>query len=134
MLHALWESVPAGMRATCFSPDTVPGEYRGGLGEKRGRSTALDLSALPEPIRTELAWCVFRIIDQGGRVDIGHMRMLVRRLSDAISDLGPQAPASLTGLSGRDWEHQMARASQRRAGALPARGTASDLRQQLRRC
>ena len=134
VLHALWESVPAGMRATCFGPDTVPGEYRGGLGEKRGRSTPLDLSALPEPIRTELAWCVFRIIDQGGRVDIGHMRMLVRRLSDAISDLGPHAPASLTGLSGRDWEHQMARASQRRAGVLPAPGTASDLRQQLRRC
>jgi integrase len=134
VLHALWESVPAGMRATCFGPDTVPGEYRGGLGEKRGRSTPLDLSALPEPIRTELAWCVFRIIDQGGRVDIGHMRMLVRRLSDAISDLGPQAPASLTGLSGRDWEHQMARASQLRAGVLPAPGTASDLRQQLLRC
>ena len=46
---------------------------------------------VPEPIRTELAWCVFRIIDQGGRVDIGHMRMLVSRLSDVISDLGPQA-------------------------------------------
>ena len=44
MLRAMWESVPAGMRLTCFRPDTVPNEYRGGLGEKRGRSTALDLS------------------------------------------------------------------------------------------
>ncbi len=134
VLHALWESVPIGMRLTCFSPDTVPEEYRGGLGEKRGRSTGLDLSALPESMRTELVWCVFRIIDQGGRVDIGHMRMLARRLSDVISDLGPAAPASLTALSARDWEHQMARARQRRAGVLPAPGTASDLRQQLRRC
>ncbi|MGH3798504.1 MAG: hypothetical protein ACRDSP_26995 [Pseudonocardiaceae bacterium] len=134
VLHALWESVPTGMRLTCFSPDTVPEEYRGGLGEKRGRSTGLDLSALPEPIRTELAWCVFRIIDQGGRVDIGHMRMLARRLSDVISDLGPAGPASLTAWSARDWEHQMARARQRRAGVLPAPGTVSDLCQQLRRC
>ena len=122
------------MRLTCFSADTVPGEYRGGLGEKRGRSTGLDLSALPEPLRTELAWCVFRIIDQGGRVDIGHMRMLVRRLRDVISDLSPGAPASLTGLSARDWEHQLARATQRRTGTLPAPGTVRDLRQQLRRC
>ncbi|HEY5840914.1 MAG TPA: site-specific integrase [Mycobacterium sp.] len=134
VLQALWESIPTGMRLTCFSPDTVPREYRGGLGEKRGRSTALDLSAVPEPIRTELAWCVFRIIDQGGRVDIGHMRMLARRLSDVISDLGPGAPTSLIGLSVRDWEHQMTRSRQRRAGALPAPGTARDLSQQLRRC
>jgi hypothetical protein len=67
VLHALWEAVPTGMRLTYFSPDTVPERYRGGLGEKRGRNTGLDLSALPEPIRTELAWCVFRIVDQGGR-------------------------------------------------------------------
>lgn len=33
VLRALWESVPAGMRLTCFRPDTVPNEYRGGLGE-----------------------------------------------------------------------------------------------------
>jgi integrase len=134
VLRVLWETVPIGMRLTYFSPDTVPGEYRGGLGEKRGRRTGLDLSALPEPMRTELAWCVFRIIDQGGRVDIGHMRMLVRRLSEVISDLGSGVPVSLTGLPARDWEHQMARATQRRVGALPAPGTASDLRQQLRRC
>lgn len=134
VLRALWESVPAGMRLTCFGPDTVPNEYRGGLGEKPGRSTALDLSEMPEPIRTELAWCVFRIIDQGGRVDIGHMRMLARRVSDVVGDLGPHAPTSLTGLSARDWEHQMARSRQRRAGALPPPSTARDLGQQLRRC
>ncbi|MEP6561950.1 MAG: site-specific integrase [Nakamurella sp.] len=134
VLQALWASVPTGMRLTCFGPDTVPCEYRDGLGEKRGRSTALDLAGVPEPIRTELAWCVFRIIDQGGRVDIGHMRMLARRLSDVISDLGPHAPISLIGLSALEWEHQMARSSQRRVGALPAPGTARDLRQQLRRC
>jgi integrase len=134
VLAAMWETVPTGMRLSCFNPDTVPRGYRGGLGEKPGRRTRLDLTPLPEPIRTELVWCVFRIIDQGGRVDIGHMRMLARRLSDAINDLGPEAPVSLTGLSAQEWEHQMARATQRRTGALPAPGTASDLRQQLRRC
>ncbi|WP_190814623.1 hypothetical protein [Saccharopolyspora pogona] len=89
---------------------------------------------MPETIRIELALCVFRIIDQGGKVDIGHMRMLARRLSDVITDLGREAPVSLTGLSLRDWEQQMARASPRRTGSLPATGTTRDLRQQLQRC
>ncbi len=57
--------------------------YRGELAHQRGRSAGIDLSPLPEAIRRELAWCVFRIIAQGGKVDVTHMRALARRLGHA---------------------------------------------------
>jgi integrase len=134
ILQGLWEAIPAGMRLAYFSAGTVAEEYRGGLAHQRGRSGGIDLSPLPEAIRRELAWCVFRIIAQGGKADVTHMRALVRRLGEAISDLGPAAPASLTGLAPRDWQRQFALAVRRRTGTLPAPGSVSDVRQQLTRC
>src|SRR5258708_31729899 len=94
----------------------------------------MDLSALPGPVRQELGWCVFRIIADGGKVDVTHMRALVRRLCEVISDLGPAAPSSLTGLAPPEWQRQFALAVRRRTRSLPAPGTVSHLRQQLRRC
>jgi integrase len=134
VLQTLWQAVPAGMRLAYFDIDTVPQEYRGGLGQRPGRGAGVDLSMLATPIRQELAWCVFRIIEQGGKVDVTHMRMLARRLDEAIRRLGPRAPDSLTGLSTRDWCQHSALAVQHRTGTLPAPGTAKDFREQLRRC
>jgi integrase len=133
-LSALWETVPAGMRLTYFSRDTVPAQYRGGLGQRRGRPLGVDLSRLPEPMRKELAWCIYRIIEQGGKVDVTHTRMLARWLADTVSDLGSRAPKSLAELSARDWQHQMALSVRRRTGALPGSATARDMREQLGRC
>ena len=134
LLRVLWEAIPPGMRLAYFSEGTVPEEYRGGLAHQRGRSAGIDLSPLPMAIRQELAWCIFRIIAQGGKVDVTHMRALVRRLGEVISDLGAFAPASLTGLAPREWQQQFALAVRRRTGALPGPGSVSDLRQQLGRC
>ena len=134
LLRDLWEAIPPGMRLAYFSADTVPEQYRGGLAHQRGRTAGIDLSPLPAAIRQELAWCVFRIISQGGKVDVTHMRALARRLGEVISDLGAAAPASLTGLAPRDWQQQFALAVRRRTGALPGPGSLSDLRQQLGRC
>ncbi|HEY2077718.1 MAG TPA: hypothetical protein VGH53_15400, partial [Streptosporangiaceae bacterium] len=72
---SLWEAMPPGMRPSCFSADTVPEEYRGGLAHQRGRSENIDLSPLPEAIRHELAWSMFRIIARGGKIDVAHMRV-----------------------------------------------------------
>ena len=134
ILQGLWEALPPGMRLTYFSAGTVPEEFRGGLAHQRGRPAGVDLSGLPAPMRQELAWCVFRIIEQGGKLDVTHMRALVRRLGEVICDLGAGAPVSLTGLALRDWQLQIALAVQRRTGALSALGTARDIRQQLIRC
>lgn len=134
LLRDLWEAIPPGMRLAYFSAGTVPEQYRGGLAHQRGRAAGVDLSPLPAAIRQELAWCVFRIITQGGKVDVTHMRALVRRLGEVISDLGAAAPVSLTGLAPREWQQQFALAVRRRTGALPGPGSVSDLRQQLGRC
>jgi hypothetical protein len=134
LLQGLWEAIPAGMRLAYFSADTVPEQYRGGLAHQRGRTAGVDLPPLPAAIRQELAWCMFRIITRGGKVDVTHMRALVRRLGEVISDLGAAAPVSLTGLAPRDWQQQFALAVRRRTGALPGPGSLGDLRQQLGRC
>ena len=133
-ISALWETVPAGMRLAYFSRETVPQQYRGGLGQRDGRPLGIDLSGLPEPMRREVAWCIFRIIEQGGKVDVTHTRMLTRWLADTVSDLGSQAPRSLAELSTRDWQHQMVLSVRRRTGVLPAPATARDMREQLGRC
>ncbi len=93
ILHGLWEALPPGMRLTYFSAGTVPEEFRGGLAHQRGRPAGVDLSGLPAPMRQELAWCVFRIIEQGGKLDVTHMRALVRRLGEVICDLAGLAAA-----------------------------------------
>ena len=134
LLRDLWEAIPPAMRLAYFSAGTVPEQYRGGLAHQHGRAAGVDLSPLPAAIRQELAWCVFRIITQGGKVDVTHMRALVRRLGEVISDLGAAAPVSLTGLAPREWQQQFALAVRRRTGALPGPGSVSDLRQQLGRC
>lgn len=134
LLQDLWEAIPPGMRLAYFSTGTVPEEYAGGLAHQRGRPAGIDLSPLPAAIRQELAWCVFRIITQGGKVDVTHMRAPVRRLGEALGDLGAAAPVSLTGLAPREWQQQFALAVRRRTGALPGPGSVSDLRQQLGRC
>ena len=134
ILQDLWEAIPPGMRLAYFSAGTLPEEYRGGLAHQRGRTAGIDLSPLPAAIRQELAWCMFRIITRGGKVDVTHMRALVRRLGEVISDLGAAAPVSLTSLAPREWQQQFALAVRRRTGALPGPGSVSDLRQQLGRC
>ena len=134
ILQDLREAIPPGMRLPYFSAGTVPEEYRGGLAHQRGRAVGIDLPPLPGAIRQELTWCVFRIIVRGGKVDVTHMRALVRRLGEVISDLGAAAPASLTGLAPHEWQQQFALAVRRRTGALPGPGSVSDLRQQLTRC
>jgi hypothetical protein len=133
ILQDMWEAIPPGMRLACFSDSTVPQEYLGGLAHQRGRAPGIDLSPLPEVFRRELAWCVFRIITQGGKVDVTHMRALVRRLCEVIADLGAAAPASLAGLTPREWQQHFALAVRRRTGALPGPGSVTDLRQLLNR-
>jgi integrase len=133
-LSALWETVPVGMRLTYISRDTVPEQYRGGLGQRRGRPLGIDLSRLPEPIRKELVWCIWRIIEQGGKVDVTHTRMLATRIADTVSDLSSRAPRSLIELSTQDWLRQMALSVRRRTSTLPGAATARDMREQLGRC
>ena len=77
---------------------------------------------------------MFRIADAGGVLDVHGMQALVRRLGEVIDDLGPAAPRSLTALSARGWQQHLARAVQRRTGALPSMGAMRNARDNLLRC
>jgi integrase len=133
ILQGLWDAVPPGMRVIYLSGGTVPPELAGGLAHQRGRAAGIDLSPLPEVIARELAWCMFRVIAGGGKVDVTHARALVRRLAEVIADMGAAAPVSVTGLTVGAWLRQSALAVRRRTGALPGPGSISDVRWQLNR-
>jgi integrase len=133
-LAELWQAMPADMQAGRFTIATFPERYRGAFTEAGDRRAGLDLSPLPEVMRRELAWCVFRIAERGGVVCAGAMTALTRRLAEVSADLGPQAPASLLAWPASQWLHQIALAVARRSGALPAPGTMRHVRQSLCRC
>ena len=119
-LSRLWASVPPGMRLPRLSAGTVPGHYQGGFaGGGKSRPVA-DLSALPGPMRREVTWCMFRIIELGGRVQMPGTVMLVRRLTEITADHGAGAPCSLMDLPARAWLREIPLAVHRRRGKLPA--------------
>jgi len=133
VLEGLWATVPPLMRLTCFSPATVPAQYAGAFCQDGTWRAGIDLSTLPEPMRREVAWCVFRIIELGGKIPTPGLSMLVHRLGEVLADRGDRASTSLLGLSGRDWCQQIQHAVHRRAGRLPAPTTMRTIRGLLTR-
>jgi hypothetical protein len=131
ILRRLWASVPPGLRLPRLSPGTVPQQYKGGFAEHG--STAVDVSALPEPMRQEVTWCMFRIIELGGRVQLPGTAMLARRLTEITAFGGDAAPQSLLDLPARTWLQQIPLAVHRRRGKLPAPSSSMQLRQVLLR-
>jgi integrase len=121
------------MRLSCFAESTVPAQYAGAFCHDGTWRAGVDLSALPQPMRREVAWCVFRIIEMGGKIPTPGLSMLVRRLGEVLADRGGQAPASLLGLSGRDWCQQIQHAVHRRTGRLAAPTTMNNIRSLLTR-
>jgi integrase len=132
-LEGLWATVPEPMRLSCFAESTVPAQYAGAFCHDGTFRAGVDLSPLPHPMPREVAWCVFRIIELGGKVPTPGLSMLVRRLGEVIADRAGQAPASLLGLSNRDWCQQIQHAVHRRTGRLPAPTTMNNIRGLLTR-
>jgi integrase len=132
VLTRLRGAMPADMRLDRFALATVPDRYRDAF--FRGHREEIDLSGLPGPMRQELAWCLFRVAEQGAIAGSPPMRTLVLRLREAVTDLGSQAPGSLLDLPPREWLRHLARAVQRRTGALPSATAATQARRGLLRC
>ena len=76
---------------------------------------------------------MFRIIEMGGKIPTPGLSMLVRRLGEVLADRAGQVPASLLGLSDRDWCQQIQHAVHRRTGRLPAATTMNNIRWLLTR-
>ncbi len=133
ILVRLWESVPPEFRLPRLSADTVPGRYRGGFATGGKSREVADVSALPEPMRHEVTWCMFRIIELGGRVQMPGTVMLVRRLTEVAADHGARAPQSLMNLPARTWLQELPLAVHRRRAKLPAPSSIMQMRQVLLR-
>ncbi len=133
VLDRLWSSVPAEMRLPRLSAGTVPALYQGGFAEGGQRGTAIDVSGLPGPMRREVTWCVFRVIELGGRIQVHGAAMLARRLTEITAGMGAGGPRSLTDLTARAWLQQIPLAVHRRRGKLPAPSSLTQMRQVLLR-
>lgn len=134
ILARLWDSVPRELRLSRWVEETLPDQYRGAITEGDGGRNAIDLSAVPEPMRRELTWCLFRIVDLGGKIPMSPAAQLTRRLSEVVADLGAQAPSSLMDLPARAWCEQIPLAYYRRMGRLPGTGSIERMRELLLRC
>ena len=88
VLDRLWSSVPAEMRLPRLSAGTVSALYQGGFAEGGQGGTAIDVSGLPGPMRREVTWCVFRVIELGGRIQVHGAAMLARRLTEITAGTG----------------------------------------------
>jgi integrase len=133
VLDRLWSSVPPGMQMPRLSAGTVPEFYRGGFAEGNPPGTVIDVSGLPGPMRREMTWCVFRVIELGGRVQVQGAAMLARRLTEITAATGADGPRSLTDLTARAWLQQVSLAVHRRRGQLPAASSLTQVRQVLLR-
>ncbi|WP_146238987.1 hypothetical protein, partial [Arthrobacter livingstonensis] len=91
------------------------------------------MTALPEPMRRELLWCVCRIIGLGQKVSTPALSILVRRLGEVVTDYPAQGLCSLLDLSGTDWCQRISLGVHRRTGRLPATATAQQVRVLLSR-
>jgi integrase len=132
-LVGLWAQVPEPMRLSRLAESTVPARYAGGFCHDGTWRAGVDLSGLPEPMRAELVWCVFRFIELGQMVPTPALSMLVHRLGEVIAEHPAEALASLLELSGHDWCQRFQRAVHRRTGRLPAAATMKAIRGLLTR-
>src|SRR5574337_112376 len=132
-LERLWAGVPEPMRLSRFAESSVPAQFAGAFCHDGTWRAGVDLSPLPEPMRREVAWCVFRMIELGGKIPTPGLSMLVRRLGEVIADGGGRAPASLLALSVPEWCQQIQRVVHRRSGRLAAATTLTNIRRLLTR-
>lgn len=129
----LWAQVPEPMRLSRLAESTVPAQYADAFCHDGTWRAGVDLSGLPEPMRQEVIWCVFQIIELGQKVPTPALSMLVCRLGEVIADHPSPAPASLLELSGLDWCQRFQHAVHRRTGRLPAAATMNHIRGLLTR-
>ena len=76
------------MRLPGLSPGTVPEHYRGGFAGGGKSYPVADVSALPGPMRQEVTWCIFRVIELGGRVQMPGTVMLARLVTEITAGRG----------------------------------------------
>jgi hypothetical protein len=138
----LWAQVPGGLRSLRLSPDTIPEEYRSafrhygdGTRNSRGR-TPVDLTVLPDGLRKEITWCMFRIADLGGVIGMSHAATVVRMLGAAVAaDADPAglSQVSLLDASAQEWCQRIRAVFCRDSGRFPSPATMRCVEWELQR-
>src|SRR6266700_8214475 len=82
---------------------------------------------------SSMTWCIFRVIELGGRVQLPGTVMLMRRLSEITAGHRAGSPRSLMDLPARAWLQEIPLAVHRRRGKLPAPSSITAMRQVLLR-
>jgi integrase len=128
----LWAQVPGGLRSPRLSLDTVPEEYRSafrhygdGTRNSRGR-TPVDFTVLPDGLRKEITWCMFRIADLGGVIGMSGAGAVVRMLGAAVAaDNSPAVSSrvSLLDAGVQEWCQRIRAVFYRDSGRFPSPST-----------
>ena len=112
--------------------DPVPEEYRSafrhygdGTRNSCGR-TPIDLTVLPDGLRKEITWCMFRIADLGGVIGMSGAGTVVRMLGAAVA--GENGPAvssqvSLLDAGVQEWCQRIRAVFYRDSGRFPSPST-----------
>jgi integrase-like protein len=133
----LWAQVPAGLRSPQLSLETIPEEYRSAFRYYReaGR-TPVDLSVLPDGLRKEITWCMFRVADLGGVVGMSGANNVVQLLGAATAAdtrLAASSGVSLLDLGVQEWCQRIRAVFCRDNGRFPSPSTMRAVRWEIQR-
>src|SRR5439155_10753605 len=117
----LWEQIPAELRLDEFTPRTLGDHpaFRWRL-EGHPRWQGFDLYSLPVPMQRDFAYCVWRVIEQGLRINCAYSQLVwwLIMLGEDRRVAGGAPLRSLIDLALTDWERELIKARARRTGKL----------------
>lgn len=124
LLDRFWAELPDALRQPSVSPDDLPSDLAPGLRVYDTQTRLLHLGRLPDVLRTEFAWALYRVLDLGGKISVAPANRLVTNLLAAMDERPElrgveslmQQPASV-------WLDAIAKTNARRRGRLESART-----------
>lgn len=117
----LWQQIPDELRLSEFTARTLPDHpaFHWRL-EGRPPWRGFDTYALPDTLQRELAYAIWRIVEQGLLIDLPYRHFVgwLVILNDERRNAGRPALRSLMDMSLAGWEREFAKARARRTGKL----------------
>lgn len=134
LLAQLWADLPDPFRLDLFGPADMPPDIAPALRIYRGSRTGrINVAQLPEPLRQEMAWAIWRVIDLGGIVPVSATSQIVTLLATATARPERQALSSFMERPLGDWERWIKEARVRRTGRIMSAGSTDGLATAFRR-
>jgi len=133
-LARLWADLPEPFRLDQFGPADMPPDIAPALRIYQGARTArINVAQLPEPLRQEMAWAIWRVIDLGAIVPVAATSQIVTLLATATARPERQTLSSFMERPLGDWERWIKEARVRRTGRIQSAGSTNGLATEFRR-